>query len=70
MLGEKPQKKRPKATASGGRGGNRDEDEADLSTRFLLQADRMAAAILRGNYKWAARLAREYANARRSVNAR
>jgi site-specific DNA-adenine methylase len=66
MLEEKPQKKPQKATASGGRGGNR--DEADTAEHFLAQADKMAPAILKGNYEYATRLAREYANARRTFN--
>jgi hypothetical protein len=39
-----------------------------VTEHFLRQADKMAAAILKGNYEWAARLAREYANARRTFN--
>jgi hypothetical protein len=35
-----------------------------MTEHFLRQADKIAAAILRGNYEWAAQLAREYANAR------
>ena len=68
MLEEKPQKKPQKATPSGGRGENREEDEVDTTEHFLRQADKMAAAILLGNYASAARLAREYANARRTFN--
>jgi hypothetical protein len=59
MLEDKPEKKPQKATASGGRGGNRDEDEADTAEHFLAQADKMAAAILKGNHEYATRLARE-----------
>ena len=44
-----------------------EDGDPDTSEHFLRQADKMAAAILKGNYEWAARLAREYANARRSV---
>ena len=39
--------------------------DRDMSEHFWRQADKMAAAILKGNYEQATRLAREYANARR-----
>jgi hypothetical protein len=47
----------------------RPEDrDPDTTQHFFRQADKMAAAILKGNYEWAARLAREYQNARRTFN--
>jgi hypothetical protein len=47
------------------RGGNTDEDAADLTQRFLLQADKIVAALLRDQITLAKRLGREYAEARR-----
>lgn len=47
------------------RGGNGDEDAADLTQRFLLQADRAIAALLRDNITLAKRLGREYEDARK-----
>jgi hypothetical protein len=45
-----------------------EDGDPDVTEHFLRQADKMAAAILKGNYEWAARLARQYANARRTFN--
>ena len=49
------------------RGETPDEDEADLKDRFLLQADKLADAVLRDKIVLAKRLAREYAKARKLV---
>ena len=38
---------------------------ADLAARFLLQADKAIAALLRGDIDKAKRLGREYAEARK-----
>jgi hypothetical protein len=45
-----------------------EDGDPDTTEHSLRQADETAAAVLKGNYEWAARLAREYANARRTFN--
>jgi hypothetical protein len=45
-----------------------EDGDPDTTEHFLRQADKMAAAILKANYENATRLAREYANARRTFN--
>ena len=52
-------------TTNEGRGGDPDADAADLTQRFLLQADRIAVAVLKDKIPQAKRLAREYAEARK-----
>jgi hypothetical protein len=47
------------------RGGNADEDAADLTQRFLMQADKIVSALLRDKITLAKRLAREYAESRK-----
>jgi hypothetical protein len=47
-------------------GGTPDEDESDLKDRFLLQADKLADAVLRGKIVLAKQLAREYQDSRKT----
>jgi hypothetical protein len=61
-----PVRRNPR-TRNEGRGGDPDEDAADLTQRFLLQADKMAAALLQDEISRAKRLAREYADSRKLV---
>lgn len=49
------------------RGGNADEDAADLTERFLMQADKIVTALLRDQIRLAKRLGREYAESRKLV---
>jgi DNA (cytosine-5)-methyltransferase 1 len=48
----------------------REDRDGDTTEHFLRQADKLAAAVLRGNYELAARLAKEYASARKAFNSR
>jgi hypothetical protein len=47
------------------RGGSAEEDEASLTQRFLLQADKIVTALLQDKITLAKRLGREYAEARK-----
>ena len=62
--------RRGKKSKTNGRGGNADEDAADLKERFLLQADKLADAVLADKIGLAKRLAREYAESRKTVMGR
>jgi site-specific DNA-adenine methylase len=65
MLEEKPKKNKFRGSRDGSRDrDSNEEDAADLAARFLLQADKAIAALLRGDIDKAKRLGREYAEAR------
>ena len=71
LVEEKPSKvagvRRARKTRNESRGGDAAADAADLTQRFLLQADRIVAALLRDKIPQAKRLAREYAESRKIV---